>query len=115
MASSFVDFTPAINKNDHGPKVLLAGGITLAATALMTAVAVYNRFCAKTLHHVDTPLLGLGLVRLKALQAVVRLLANDMTCVGRRVLRNLRISRTKWFRPPRRYVEFETRASLEKG
>lgn len=56
------EIIPAINENDHGPRVLLAGGTTLAATILMTAVALYNRFCAETLHHTDTPLLVVGVV-----------------------------------------------------
>lgn len=54
---------PSINANDHGPQVIMVGGIMLAATVLVMAIVLYNRYNAKTMLHIDSPLLLVGLVR----------------------------------------------------
>lgn len=53
---------PAINANDHGPQVIIIGGIMLATAILMVAVAVYNRYIARTLYNIDSILMLLGAV-----------------------------------------------------
>lgn len=54
------DSEPAINDDDHGPRVLLVGAVLLAATILMVVIAGYNRWHAKTLLRLDSVLLLLG-------------------------------------------------------
>ena len=61
---------PAINPRDHGPQVVIAGGVMLASTLLMLAIAFYNRYNAKTMFYVDSPLILLGVVRVNLRQNV---------------------------------------------
>lgn len=62
MATNEADLVPSINPENHGPKIIIVGGIMLAATILMIAIAGFNRFHAKTTHHKDIPMLLLGAV-----------------------------------------------------
>ena len=62
MALTATGSHSAINADHHGSRVVIVGGIMLAATVLMIAIASYNRYNAGTMHYADTPLLLLGVV-----------------------------------------------------
>jgi hypothetical protein len=62
MADGALHLHPAINPRNHGPQVVIAGGVMLASSILMLAIAFYNRYNAKTMFYVDSPLILLGVV-----------------------------------------------------
>jgi hypothetical protein len=60
--STAITHDPAIDSDHHGPMVVLAGGVFLAATILMVFISFYNRYLARTFLHFDHILLVLGVV-----------------------------------------------------
>jgi hypothetical protein len=70
-------FTPKINQDNHGAKVVLCGALILPPVMMMAALGIYNRVRSKTLYQIDSLITLLGTVCHKIAHILLRIYQID--------------------------------------
>lgn len=87
-----------ITDDDHGARVIITGGIMTSATILMTAIAMNNRWNARTMHYADGVILLFCAVQFPAQNRSIRFVAKAFSDIRCRFLRRICCFGPEWLR-----------------